>query len=56
MIGHGGLLRAFSFARPIRGSGHIHESGAIFNLLNTAPLFSDSPQSNNLKLKKSDSL
>ena len=23
MIGHGGLLRAFSFARPIRGSGHI---------------------------------
>ena len=22
MIGHGGLLRAFSFARPIRGSGH----------------------------------
>ena len=23
MIGHGGLLRAFSFARPIRGSGHV---------------------------------
>ena len=23
MIGHGGLLRAFSFARPIRGSGHL---------------------------------
>ena len=22
MIGHGGLLRAFSFARPIRGSQH----------------------------------
>ena len=22
MIGHGGLLRAFSFARPIRGFGH----------------------------------
>ena len=21
MIGHGGLLRAFSFARPVRGSG-----------------------------------
>ena len=24
MIGHGGLLRAFSFARPIRGSGHVY--------------------------------
>ena len=23
VIGHGGLLRAFSFARPIRGSGHV---------------------------------
>ena len=23
MIGHGGLLRAFSFARPIRGSEHV---------------------------------
>ena len=23
LIGHGGLLRAFSFARPIRGSGHV---------------------------------
>ena len=23
MIGHGGLLRAFSFARPIRSSGHV---------------------------------
>ena len=23
MIGHGGLLRAFFFARPIRGSGHV---------------------------------
>ena len=23
MIGHGGLLRAFSFARPIRCSGHV---------------------------------
>ena len=22
MIGHGGLFRAFSFARPIRGPGH----------------------------------
>ena len=22
MIGHGGLLRVFSFSRPIRGSGH----------------------------------
>ena len=26
MIGHGGLLRAFSFARPIRGSGHVRGS------------------------------
>ena len=24
VIGHGGLLRAFSFARPIRGSGTEH--------------------------------
>ena len=24
MIGHGGSLRAFSFARPIRGSGHVY--------------------------------
>ena len=24
VIGHGGLLRAFSFARPIRGSGHVY--------------------------------
>ena len=23
VIGHGGLLRAFSFARPIRGSWHV---------------------------------
>ena len=23
VIGHGGLLRAFSFARPIRGSRHV---------------------------------
>ena len=23
VIGHGGLLRAISFARPIRGSGHV---------------------------------
>ena len=23
VIGHGGLLRAFSFARLIRGSGHV---------------------------------
>ena len=23
VIGHGWLLRAFSFARPIRGSGHV---------------------------------
>ena len=23
MIRHGGLLRAFFFARPIRGSGHV---------------------------------
>ena len=23
VIGHGGLLRVFSFARPIRGSGHV---------------------------------
>ena len=25
MIGHSGLLRAFSFTRPIRGSGHVQE-------------------------------
>ena len=25
MIGHGELLRAFSFARPIRGSGHVFQ-------------------------------
>ena len=23
VIGHGGLLRAFFFAHPIRGSGHV---------------------------------
>ena len=23
MIGHGGLLRAFSFARPVRGAAHV---------------------------------
>ena len=25
MIGHGGLCRAFSVARKIRGSGHVYE-------------------------------
>ena len=25
MIGHGGLLRAFSFARPRRDSGHVRQ-------------------------------
>ena len=29
MIGHGGLLRAFSFARPIRGSGHVQTAGDL---------------------------
>ena len=24
VIGHGGLLSVFSFARPIRGSGHVY--------------------------------
>ena len=26
LIGHGGLLRAFTVARPIRGSGHVQGS------------------------------
>ena len=62
VIGHGGLLRAFSFARPIRGSGHVW--GYIpetwvskYNLRmklcgisrSSAILGSDSPQSNNRK-------
>ena len=29
MIGHGGLLRAFSFSRPIRGSVHAKTAGDL---------------------------
>ena len=62
MIGHGGLLRAFSFARPIRGSGHVMPRWpeilvSLCNLMlklcgisrSSAILGSDSPQSNNRK-------
>ena len=39
MIGHGGLLRAFSFPRPIRGSGprssRTFEEYATFDVLST---------------------
>ena len=59
MIGHGGLLRAFPFARPIRGSGP-DDRRLEFSLCNlmlklcgilrsSAILGSDSPQSNNRK-------
>ena len=55
MIGHGGLLRAFSFARPIRGSGHGRRDLSFAVQFNdetsrsSAILGSDSPQSNNRK-------
>ena len=54
MIGHGGLLRAFSFARPIRTAGDLGfavqfnaETRGISR--SSAILGSDSPQSNNRK-------
>ena len=60
MIGHGGLLRAFSFARPIRGLGmsrgytprHALSFAVQFNdgISRSSPILgSDSPQSNNKK-------
>ena len=56
MIGHGGLLRAFFFARPIRGSTprHAQTAGdlgfAVCGISrSSAILGSDSPQSNNRK-------
>ena len=47
MIEHGGLLRAFSFTRPIRGP----ETNVWLNKTNTAPL-SSSPIVPRVKLVK----
>ena len=61
MIWHGGFLGALSFARPIRGSGHVPRRPetwvSLCNLMlklcgisrSSAILVSDSPQSNNRK-------
>ena len=47
MVGHGGLLRAFSFACPVRGSGHV--KGIYPQTCPDRRRRSDSPQTNNRK-------
>ena len=57
MIGHGRLLRVFSFARPIRGSRRPETWVSLCNLMlklrgisrSSAILGSDNPQRNNMK-------